>query len=253
MDPYANQSGVPSAGQAVNPFDSRSGPYKFTADEVRVFKECNRESFYQRSLPIGTLLGFGTFYATKAGFLKPSAKWGAVPKVSLAVILGYFVGKISYQQKCMEKIMKLPNSPLADSLRKRKQKLGDSFLYDAGLGIGPMPSPGLVTESFQTYSDHGPRSTTELDFSRPLMSLDSTDSKSMDDSYLMEEPLPAATRNTTYEDLRAQNRDEYEKKRLAQNRGLMQQSDAVAQAAPRNPLPNPIGEQTNEYGDTWIR
>jgi hypothetical protein len=42
-------------------------PYKFNADEVRAFKECNRESFYQRSLPIGTFLGLGTFYAVKAG------------------------------------------------------------------------------------------------------------------------------------------------------------------------------------------
>lgn len=44
-------------------------PYKFNADEIRAFKECNRESFYQRSLPIGTFLGLGTFYAVKAGLL----------------------------------------------------------------------------------------------------------------------------------------------------------------------------------------
>lgn len=126
-------------------------PYKFNADEVRAFKECNRESFYQRSMPIGTFLGLGTFYAVKAGlsldyitfdelilimwincvvgFLKSSVKWGAVPKVSLAVIFGYFAGKVSYQQKCADKIMKLPNSPLAEALRKKKQQFGDTYVY----------------------------------------------------------------------------------------------------------------------------
>ena len=33
----------------------------------------------------------------------------------------------------------------------------------------------------------------------------------------MEEPLPAASRNTTYDDLRTQNRDDFEKKRLQPN------------------------------------
>jgi Ovarian carcinoma immunoreactive antigen (OCIA) len=53
-------------------------------------------------------------------------KWGPAPKVGLAVIFGYFAGKVSYQQKCAEKLMKLPNSPLADALRKKKQLGGDS-------------------------------------------------------------------------------------------------------------------------------
>jgi hypothetical protein len=35
--------------------------------------------------------------------------------------------------------------------------------------------------------------------------------------YHMEEPLPAASRNTTYDDLRTQNRDDFEKKRLQPN------------------------------------
>jgi hypothetical protein len=61
-----------------------------------------------------------------SGFLKSSLKWGPAPKVGLAVIFGYFAGKVSYQQKCAEKLMKLPNSPLADALRKKKQLGGDS-------------------------------------------------------------------------------------------------------------------------------
>ncbi|XP_065349872.1 OCIA domain-containing protein 1 [Cloeon dipterum] len=249
MDPYNSQQSV-AAQQPVNPFDGRSGPYKFTADEVRVFKECNRESFYQRSLPIGTFLGLGAFYATKAGFLKPSPRWGVAPKVGLAVIAGYFLGKISYQKQCMEKIMKLPNSPLADALRKKKNQLGDSFSFDSGLSLGAGPTTGLVADSFQVYSDHGPRNSTELDFTKPLTSID-TSQKPFDDGYLMEDPLPAATKTTTYEDLRAQNREDFEKKRSSSNRGLMLQPDLPA--ASRGPPPPAPGEQTNQYGDTWIR
>ena len=37
-----------------------------------------------------------------------------------AIGLGYFVGKFSYQEKCREKIMALPNSRLAEALRQRK-------------------------------------------------------------------------------------------------------------------------------------
>lgn len=100
-----------------------------------------------------------------------------------------------------------------------------------------VPSTGLVTDSFHVYSDRGPRNSTELDFSKPLQSLDTTDARPSNDSmlidwhsseaiikikmvsgYHMEEPLPAATKNTTYEDLRTQNRDDYDKKRLLPNR-----------------------------------
>jgi len=61
---------------------------------------------------------------TLIGYLSPSVRFGAGPKTIVASILGYFIGKISYQTKCVEKIMNLPNSPLADVLRKQKGKLG---------------------------------------------------------------------------------------------------------------------------------
>lgn len=54
------------------------------------------------------------------GFLSPSAKYGAIPKVLGAVAFGYFLGKFSYQNKCAQKLMQLPNSRLAQILRQRK-------------------------------------------------------------------------------------------------------------------------------------
>lgn len=49
-----------------------------------------------------------------------SPKYGPIPKVALGVVVGYFAGKFSYQGKCAEKIMRLPNSPLGEMLRKRR-------------------------------------------------------------------------------------------------------------------------------------
>ena len=58
------------------------------------------------------------------GFLQPNSKLGVVPKVVAAVLGGYVIGKISYQAKCAEKLMALPDSKLGAMLRQKKQKGG---------------------------------------------------------------------------------------------------------------------------------
>jgi hypothetical protein len=64
------------------------------------------------------------------GYLKASARWGAGPKMLVGSVLGYFIGKLSYQSKCAEKLMQLPNSPLAELLRKQKGRMGFQESYD---------------------------------------------------------------------------------------------------------------------------
>jgi len=71
----------------------------------------------------GNLLGFNFLYGI-VGYLKGSARFGPAPKMFAAATLGYFVGKFSYQQTCMEKIMALPNSPLAEMIKARRGKIG---------------------------------------------------------------------------------------------------------------------------------
>lgn len=44
--------------------------YQFSADELRVLRECEVESFYQRSLPIGTGLSLAAWYCVKQGYVK---------------------------------------------------------------------------------------------------------------------------------------------------------------------------------------
>jgi hypothetical protein len=62
------------------------------------------------------------------GYLGAGARFGATPKVFLAAVAGYFLGKLSYQKTCAEKMMALPNSPLGEMLRRRRQQSG---------GLGP--------------------------------------------------------------------------------------------------------------------
>ena len=38
--------------------------------------------------------------------------------------MGYFLGKFSYQSKCAEMLMRLPNSQLGEALRQKKLKGG---------------------------------------------------------------------------------------------------------------------------------
>lgn len=58
------------------------------------------------------------------GYLKPSLRFGPGPKMFLASIVGYFIGKLSYQSVCAEKLMALPNSQLGEILRKKKGQMG---------------------------------------------------------------------------------------------------------------------------------
>ncbi|XP_018803387.1 PREDICTED: OCIA domain-containing protein 1-like isoform X2 [Bactrocera latifrons] len=54
--------------------------YQFSADEIRVLRECNSESFFQRSLPLGTALGVGAYLAVKNGFVQRVTFRIAIPE-----------------------------------------------------------------------------------------------------------------------------------------------------------------------------
>lgn len=150
--------------------------YQFSAEEVKALRECNTESFFQRSLPFGTGLGLLAYFGVKNGYLQGHVKYGAVPKVVMGVILGYFVGKFSYQQKCAEKIMRLPNSHLGELLRQRRQGGGviSSITPDENLGRAFTLAP-FSPSSADVYSDEAyqPGRSTSLNLdteSRPTLS-----------------------------------------------------------------------------------
>ncbi|KAF5289660.1 hypothetical protein FQR65_LT11777 [Abscondita terminalis] len=216
--------------------------YQFTAEEMRVLKDCNRESFFQRSLPLCTLLSGGIYYGVKSGFLKGHPKYGAVPKIVAGVVIGYLAGKFSYQRKCAEKLMMLPNSPIGEMLRqRRKGQLRETLEpgYGPGMSLSPFSS---VTDS---YSDIKPNF--DLDIPRPdVHGLDDSFRPSVDNPIYDEEMPPAQKHTTTYEELRKQNRDEYQQKRISNYRQSDPRSSSTVspQAVPESSV-----QHKNKYGD----
>ncbi|KAL7841096.1 hypothetical protein SRHO_G00247870 [Serrasalmus rhombeus] len=90
-----------------------------TEEERRVFKECNQESFWYRSVPISVSSMALTQFLISRGALTASPRFGSVPKVLFAGACGYFAGKLSYMKTCQEKFKRLENSRLGEALRQR--------------------------------------------------------------------------------------------------------------------------------------
>ncbi|CAH0545725.1 unnamed protein product [Brassicogethes aeneus] len=245
-DPYDKDETRPFPG----PNRQRPQQYKFSAEELRVIKECNEESFYQRCLPMSGLLAGSMYYGVKAGYLAPSQRFGAVPKVAMGVFLGYFLGKFSYQTKCAEKLMQLPNSKVGEMLRQRRRgNIQESDSFGPGMALSPfssIPSPN------DTYSDLNPRNSLDMDTSRPQNDgLDESQRPSLDNP-IYDEEMPPVKPNykTSYEELRKQNREEYQQKRTGT---YGQANKPPYTSAPRasDSESIPTYKPTNKYGDDF--
>ncbi|XP_059059750.1 OCIA domain-containing protein 1-like [Achroia grisella] len=239
---YGYQDGGPISPPQP-PFGNNPAQYKFSQDELRVLTECNRESFVKRSLPIGAALGLGTYAAVQSGRLKPNARFGAFPKISLAVVVGYFIGKLSYQQACAEKLMALPGSYIGQLLRDRREgKIGGTFL--------PSQTPSMFGASpGDIYSDAGPGSSLNLDTDRPLFN-DDTYRPDTDGSSLPPQESAPARPNLSYEDLRRKNRTDYSETRQDPYRVDPNVSPAAHRPRPPPPsAPQSPPPATNKYGD----
>lgn len=119
-----------------------------------MLKQCNQESFYGRCIPLMTALGLGAYYGVHLGkykdlihfirstfsnyglilgYSKAHPKYGATPKVVLGLIVGFIGGKLSYKNKCEEKILALPGGKLKESiLARRKAKDGTLSKFSEG-------------------------------------------------------------------------------------------------------------------------
>jgi hypothetical protein len=228
---------------------------------MRVLKECNVESFYYRSLPIASVAMFATHFAVKSGYLKPNLKYGSILKVLGAGFIGYFAGKFSYQRQCAEKIMRLPNSNLAEVLRRRKGMVcKDSVQPEAGFGFGsndPVTVPQTQRKSSLDL---------DLDQNTAYQGLDDSQRPTLDtpERPFLEEAAPPQA-STSYEDLRRKNRDEFAAKQFGSNYRRPPAPSADVQQPPSDQPPS--GEYSerprvqprargapgvkNKYGDVW--
>ncbi|XP_055382328.1 OCIA domain-containing protein 1-like [Condylostylus longicornis] len=240
--------------------------YQFSSEELRVLRECNTESFFQRCIPFSAVFGLGSHLAVKNGFLTPNPKYGSIPKVVVSVIIGYFLGKISYQQKCAEKMMQLPNSKLGEILRQKKQggivgSLPNQGMGTPGFGLTPFSAaPNNDVYDDTHLKDKQTRSNAlDLDTERPTFSLD--DSQNFGDIGNQNETLPLEPpkKLVTYEELRKTNRDNYYK-RAQSNAPIIQDSPSVIRTREIPPSTSNSDEAQNEpikpmkknqYGDVW--
>ncbi|XP_026480302.1 OCIA domain-containing protein 1-like [Ctenocephalides felis] len=226
--------------------------YQFSPDELRVLKQCNVEAFFERSLPLLTIFGTTTYMGVKRGFLSPSAKYGAIPKVLGAVAFGYFLGKFSYQNKCAQKLMQLPNSRLAQILRQRK--FGDLERISIDNALGTSLTTSSLNKDVYTDGFSEQESVLDMDTDRPYQSgLDDTYRPNMDWNDSLHENLPPTTppaSSTTYEELRRKNREEYQKSRMQNYKGLVEDASLVKPRIQPTDVP-PKPTTSNKYGDKW--
>ncbi|OCT99487.1 hypothetical protein XELAEV_18005268mg [Xenopus laevis] len=208
--------------------------YVPTEEERSVFRECNEESFWYRSLPISAV----SMIVTQ----------GLVSRV--AGICGYLAGKVSYMKTCQEKFKRLENSPLGEALRQGYRKLPTQ--YPAGTSefsdINPTtPSaPGgfasnMVEPPSSVYSSQYGSTSDSVPFST---SLGESSPSGISDNIA---PEPAAliedapTRKPmTYDELRNRNRETYEM-------AVTQRSDSPVRSSQDRASRKEA--KTNKYGD----
>jgi len=198
-----------------------------TSEEIAVLKECNRESFWFRCLPLGLTFIATTQVLIMRGVLKPHPRYGSLLKNMGAGLAGYLVGKVSYQGKCREKILRLENSALADSIRKtrswadnipRSSSQGEESLSDE---VSPPPQQSGTAQGSQgrlADSSSGPKEHKGLEENlRPSMDRDKY-------NRLPDQSSKEAQR-FSYDSLRAKNRTEYNQ-RVSSDRSPSSQGSA---------------------------
>lgn len=118
-----------------------------------ILRQCSRESFYERCLPLSGIFGLLTYYAVRTGWVfnlkiwysncsiitidkfwilgywQPSKRFGALPKIALAVGLAFYAGKLSYRDECMEKFMQSSNSKVGEFLREKFNRSPPKYAY----------------------------------------------------------------------------------------------------------------------------
>ncbi|XP_041912889.1 OCIA domain-containing protein 2 [Alosa sapidissima] len=77
-------------------------------DDVRqIWRECQSESFWYRALPLSVTSMAVTGALIYQGIWKASKRFGPFPKLALAGVLGFAVGKASYARTCRKKFERL--------------------------------------------------------------------------------------------------------------------------------------------------
>ncbi|CAJ1052116.1 OCIA domain-containing protein 1-like [Xyrichtys novacula] len=220
--------------QSTSPQTKLGGDYVISDEERMVFKECNYESFWYRSVPL-TVTGIAVTHAlVSLGLVAGGPRLGSLPKATFVGFFGYMLGKVSYIKNCEEKFMRLDNSPLGEALRVRKglprevvKELSD-------------PSTQSFNSMFQPADTYAQR---DVNPDPPTQMGRAEDINAPVQSYLEEEE--PKRKSILYEDLRLKNRENYEVT-------LTQKAETLLKPPPEKKEPTRVKkEMKNIYGDTW--
>ncbi|XP_029002169.1 OCIA domain-containing protein 1-like [Betta splendens] len=232
----------PNVPEAVGP------DYIPTEDERRVFRECDKESFWYRSVPFSVASMAVTQALFTRGILSASSRFGSLPKVAFAGLFGFIAGKMSYMKTCQEKIKRLENSPLAEVFRQR-ERLSQQYSKGPQSELGDSDTQSLNT-TFQSAESPSQTSTQTRDYGfgynpDPPMQMDRPDDFSAPVQSFIEEEEQPRKKSILYEDLRLKNREIYEV-------ALIQKAEPLVKTPPQKEPERPnIKAKKNIYGDTW--
>lgn len=192
--------------------------------------------------------------AIQRGIFTTSPKLGPAPKCVAAALFGYFLGKVSYQSICAEKIMRLPNSKLAEALRRRRKgEFFENFTSDGGLSLAPFSSATdmYTDENLKSHKQNA----LDLDVDRPAnFGLDDTFRPSIDTpdrSFQDNLPLEPPKSSVSYEELRRRNREEHDKRMQQPFASRPLSRDEAPYITRARPEPDESQGLKNKYGDVW--
>ncbi|XP_015268357.1 PREDICTED: OCIA domain-containing protein 1 isoform X2 [Gekko japonicus] len=228
--------------------------YVPTEDERRVFRECNEESFWYRSLPMSAMGMLVTQMLIKKGILSTHSRFGSFPKLAFAGLCGYLGGKLSYMRVCQEKFKQLENSPLGEALRLRRPVSPEHYPQTREFSSVPYSSPFETSRAAEA----------------PLSSMYSGDNRGTESSRSVYEPVPFSSsmnestptgitdsvpqepgpsleaspkkKGITYDELRNRNRELYEA-------GITQKSELPSRSPQERLSKKEV--KVNKYGDAW--
>ncbi|CAG0924759.1 unnamed protein product [Notodromas monacha] len=221
---------------------------ELSQDELRVLQRCNVESFWYRSFPFAIGLSVLAHLGIQKGYWQGSPRFGSTPKVLLATLVGYIAGKFSYRDKCAEMIMELPNSRLAETLRRNQQNAGRPPIPNEELSVPVYSEPTSEQIASRRARDGSVRDLD--DYRKPDLDLSSFQERPPEASMMKEEENQSKdVQGLSYDELRRRNRSEFETKKYEQMKRDV--TGPLASSAAPDPEKPKKGRTTNAYGDEW--
>ncbi|XP_075678244.1 OCIA domain-containing protein asrij isoform X2 [Dermatophagoides pteronyssinus] len=190
-----------------NDFLERQGVPAISPEDIKILRECSRESLVYRCFPITAALCTALMYTARTRQIQPRFY-----HYLGTIFFGYFAGKLSYRSVCEDKLIKSnSNSPFVQSIRKQfdpnMPQAFESSSAQPSTSFGK-PYAGNIGSStgIREFDDH------DSSFNRSKDSYIHDpfhDQKSSDFSTDIGDDNSSSGGNTSYENLRARNRSAF--------------------------------------------